>query len=80
MSVNMKGISVSLDSIVEKNTNVVECIENLVAVSKSALDSINTIASAGEEQSASMQNIVSAAETLSMLAAELLENINKFKI
>lgn len=77
---NMKEISGSIDSVVNKNSNVIQCIVQLVKVSKIALDAINTIASSGEEQSASMENIAAAAEALSLLANELLENINRFRI
>jgi methyl-accepting chemotaxis protein len=79
MAQNLHTISASFGGIVQKNDSVITTVEQLVHICAVMVDSVTTIASATEEQSAALESITSVAEGLSNIAHQLLQDINRFK-
>lgn len=80
VAANTMSITSSVERIVNKNDQVLLDMQDMSQVSNKVVDSVASIASATDEQSASMENIASGAQQLDSLSNKLLINVNHFKV
>lgn len=76
----IQEISVATEQIYAGTEEVSASMQEMVSIAKDSLDRLNIMFQSSGEQYHSMQEISSSAESLSVLANELQEMINKFAI
>lgn len=80
VSVQAQEVSAVVEQVNTGTHMMVASIENIEKVSIESQGSTETVAAAVEEQTASMQEIEAAANTLARMAEELQESVAAFKI
>lgn len=80
ISSQSQGVSTAIAAISQDAVTVVESVKNIAHSTTETSGSTQTVAATTEEQNAAMEEIQSAATMLAQMAAELDENINRFKL
>lgn len=80
VSNKMKEISSAIDETAAGSQHVMETIGKIDTMSVKVADEATTVSAATEEQSASMEEIVSASDMLLKSAKALQDEVNKFKL
>ena len=70
----------AMGSIVDKNGEIVVAVREIEGTTSTNAEETHTVSAATEEQSASMEEIASASRSLAMLAQELQNAVQKFKV
>ena len=76
----MAGIGTSMKTVSDGATRIVEAVESINEVSRQTAEHTNSISNDTETQSASNEEIAAASQSLSKLAEEMQNEINRFKI
>lgn len=76
----MDDVSDSVGMVTGGATKIVQAVDEIDTVSRSTSDHTQSISAATEEQSASTEEIASASKSLAVMAGELQEATNKFKV
>jgi methyl-accepting chemotaxis protein len=80
VSEGLDKVSVSIQHVEQGNQKVTESMKVVEELSRQAADEGQTVSAATEEQSAGMEEIAASSHSLSTLAKELTEAVNKFKV
>ncbi|SPF54498.1 HAMP domain protein [Candidatus Desulfosporosinus infrequens] len=80
VSAQMEQISATIQQIAGGNQQIVASVREVDLISKETADQAQTVSAGVEEQTASMEQVTLSAQSLSTMAFELQEIINKFKI
>lgn len=80
VSEGMEKVSASIQHVEQGNQKVTKSMKAVEDLSRRAADEGQTVSAATEEQSAGMEEIAASSRSLSTLAKELTEAVNKFKI
>lgn len=80
VSEGMEKVSASIRHVEQGNQKVTKSMKAVEDLSRRAADEGQTVSAATEEQSAGMEEIAASSRSLSTLAKELTEAVNKFKI
>ena len=80
VSQGMEKVSASIQNVEHGNQKVTESMKVVEDLSRRAADEGQTVSAATEEQSAGMEEIAASSRSLSTLAKELTEAVNKFKV
>ncbi len=80
VSDKIQQVSLSLLSMTDDSKLVVENMNQVLEISKKSSTNISTIASATEEQTASMEEIASLSNTLSSMSDELNKLVERFRL
>lgn len=80
VSDDVQGISVSINDIAKGGEEIVSHVRVIGETSRATAAEAETVSAATEEQSASVQEIANSAVGLSKMAAELQQEVRKFKI
>lgn len=73
----MSEISVKMD---DKKSKILEVIQSLSAIAEENAASTEEVSASMQEQSATIQEVASSSEKLSIIAHELTENVDRFKL
>ena len=76
----IKDITVSVNTVSDGATNIVNAVDNIDSVSRKTAESTNVIYGETEEQSASNEEIAAASRALADLAMDMQGTINKFNV
>ena len=76
----MAGIGTSMKTVSTGANKIVEAVESINEVSRQTSEHTNSISNDTETQSASNEEIAAASQSLSKLAEEMQNEINKFKV
>lgn len=80
VSQHIKDISITVQQMASNSQNLVQSVSLIDTLSNGTLGRTQTVLAASEEQSASMTEIVTESQTLSVMAEELQASVKKFKI
>ncbi|EGW36964.1 HAMP domain-containing methyl-accepting chemotaxis protein [Desulfosporosinus sp. OT] len=80
VSAQMDQIAATIQQIASGNQQIVSSVREVDSISKETANQAQTVSAGVEEQTASMEQVASSAQSLSTLAFELQEVINKFTI
>lgn len=80
VSTQVQGISASISSMAENGQEIVGHVRTIEGTSRSAAEEAETVSAATEEQTASVQEIANASNSLAKMAGELQEQVMKFKV
>lgn len=80
VSAQMEQISATIQQIARGNQQIVNSVRQVDIISKETADQAQTVSAGVEEQTASMDQVSSSAQSLSTLAFELQTTINKFTL
>ena len=80
VSAQVQGISSSISSMAENGSEIVGHIQTIEGSSRSAAEDAETVSAATEEQTASVQEIANASNSLAKMAGELQAQVRKFKV
>ncbi|MDF2930508.1 MAG: methyl-accepting chemotaxis sensory transducer, partial [Anaerospora sp.] len=75
-----KEISVAIEHIAAGSGQIVNSVNEINELSKTASAEAQTVSAATEEQAASMEEVASASQSLSHLAVNLQDDVSKFRI
>lgn len=76
----IQEVSAGAEQMAASTDEVVKYVEQVSAIAEEASGGVHNVSAAAEEQLASMEEIASSAASLSKMAEELQEQINKFKV
>jgi methyl-accepting chemotaxis protein len=79
-SSQMKEISIAVEQMALGSQQIVHSVQQIDELSKKASGEAQTVSTATEEQSASMEEIASSSQALAHLAMDLRESVSKFQI
>ncbi|MFK2825516.1 methyl-accepting chemotaxis protein [Bacillus sp. B190/17] len=79
MDKQVNEMAATTEQISASTQEVSATVTNITAISKESLGHTRKVATAAEEQLASMEEILASASSLSMLAMELQKQVNRFK-
>ena len=80
VSEGLDKVSASIQHVEQGNQKVTESMKVVEELSRQAADEGQTVSAATEEQSAGMEEIAASSRSLSTLAKELTEAVNRFKV
>lgn len=80
VSNQVKEIAVAIDQMALGSQQIVGAVNRIDNLSKKATEESQNVSAATEEQSASMEEIASASQSLAHLATELQEAVNHFRV
>ena len=79
LSGRVDDISAAIGQVSSGSQKILDAMQTIEAVSKQSVGQTQSVSAATEEQSASMQEIVSSGEALLKMAADLKKDVDKFK-
>lgn len=80
VSAQSKEMSAAIEQMAVGSQQIVQSVNRINELSKSASGEAQTVSAATEEQSASMEEIASSSQALAHLAMELREAVSKFQV
>lgn len=80
ISLQMKEVATVVEEVNTGADNMVSVMSDIAAISRQAAVNTQQVAASAEEQNASMQEVAASVHTLSSLAAQLQNEIRKFKV
>jgi methyl-accepting chemotaxis protein len=80
VTIQTRGVSSVVEKANHNSETLVDVINGVASISEQTSSNTQNVATAVEEQNATMQEITSSAEALSRMTIELQEVVNKFKV
>lgn len=80
VSMQVKDISTQIQGTANENTKIVGSVSEINVISRTIAEQTQTVSAATEQQSASIEEIVSATQMLSEMQQELEMSLTKFKL
>lgn len=80
LSVQMRDIAAAIQQMASGSHRIVASVKEIDRISRHTADQTHTVSAAGQEQSASMEQIAASSQSLSQMAVDLQTTLKKFTI
>ncbi|MPN54612.1 hypothetical protein SDC9_202283 [bioreactor metagenome] len=76
----MRDIAAAIQQMASGSHRIVASVKEIDRISRHTADQTHTVSAAGQEQSASMEQIAASSQSLSQMAVDLQTTLKKFTI